>query len=167
MFARRADATPRGRVRPLRHAGPVSPTPVRIPSAAEAESALGVPVAGRPIEACLAAAANRAAYGESDPCALAGAVLWSVARSHPLDDGNKRASLVLADLVLAANGRRLEGAEEEFVQLAARAAAGLVDEGTLPARVAALVAEGAPSATFVARHPGVIRRLRDDDYSLP
>lgn len=140
--------------------------PVRIPTAAEAEIALGIPVAGRPIEACLAAAANRAAYGETDPCALAGAVLWSVARSHPLNDGNKRASLVLADLVLAANGRRLRGAEEELVQLAARAAAGLVDEGAVPARVAALSEEGASTAPFAARHPEVIRRLRDDDYSL-
>lgn len=97
-------------------------TPVRIPSAAEAETALGIPVAGRPIEASLAAA-NRAAYGETDP----------------------------SDLVL----------------LAARAAAGRIDEGSVPEAVATLVARGAPASPFGARHPAVIRRLRDDDYVLP
>lgn len=142
-------------------------TPVRIPSAAEAERALGIPVAGRPIEASLAAAANRAAYGETDPSVLAAAVLWSVARSHPLNDGNKRASLVLADLVLAANGHRLDGADEDLVLLAARAAAGRIDEGSVPEAVATLVARGAPASPFGARHPEVIRRLRDDDYVLP
>lgn len=67
--------------------------PVRIPSLAEVEAALGVPVAAHAIEGCVAAAANRAAYGETDAGALAAASLWSLARSHPLNDGNKRASL--------------------------------------------------------------------------
>jgi death-on-curing protein len=133
---------------------------------AEAETALGVPVVGRPIEACLAAAANRAAYGESDPVALAAAALWSVARSHPLNDGNKRASLSLADLVLAANGLRLEGVEEDLVQLSARAAAGTVDEAWVRSEVAMLAVTGAPASSFAARYPEVIRRLRDDDYAL-
>jgi death on curing protein len=138
-----------------------------VPSAAEAEAVLdGIPVAGRPIEQSLVAAANRAAYGETDPARLAGATLWSVARMHPLADGNKRVSLVLADLVLAASGRRLEGPEEDLVQLAARAAAHAVDEEWVASEIARLSVHGAPSQPFAVREPTVIRRLADDDYRL-
>lgn len=141
--------------------------PVRLPSATEAEAALGLPVAGRPIERALVAAANRAAYGEEDVARLAAATLWSVARSHPLNDGNKRASLTLADLVLRANGRHLAGPEEDLVQLAARAAAHLVEEEWVAGEVARLSALGAPEEPLAAREPAVIRRLADDDYELP
>lgn len=138
----------------------------RLPDAGDAQAALGVPVAGRPIEAALAAARNRAAYGERDPAALAAGVLWSIARSHPLADGNKRASLVLADLVLGANGRHLGGPEEDLVQLAARAAAGLDDEAAIEARVAALTRDGSQATSFAEREPVVMRRLEDDLYEL-
>lgn len=131
------------------------------------EATLGVPVAGRAIEGCVAAAANRAAYGETDPAALAAASLWSVARSHPLNDGNKRASLSLADLILAANGRHLDGSEEDLVQLAAQAAAGRGGEAWVAAEVARLAKDGAPAVPFADRQQEVIRRLRDDDYLLP
>jgi len=47
----------------------------------------------------------------------AAAMLDSANRLHPLVDGNKRLSLVLADVFYAMNGRRLESGQDEMVEL--------------------------------------------------
>lgn len=48
------------------------------------------------LKSALARARNQGADGEVDPCALAAAYAYGVARNHPFTDGNKRTAWVLA-----------------------------------------------------------------------
>lgn len=113
--------------------------------------------------------------GECDLGHLAGAVVWSVNRAHVLIDGNKRASLILADAFLVANGHHLSGDEARLVVLAAGAAGhplspdllqvhdggeGVrVNEATVRSLTAGLVSAGTPSEPFARRHSGVLEEL--------
>ncbi|GFM28651.1 type II toxin-antitoxin system death-on-curing family toxin [Novosphingobium sp. PY1] len=110
----------------------VSPEPVWI----EAELALAIhdrqlaehggPIGLRDasaLESALARPRNQWAYGETDPCSLAAAYAFGLARNHPFADGNKRTAWVLARLFLALNDVQIaftpEGAIEMVLQLAA------------------------------------------------
>lgn len=113
--------------------------------------------------------------GEHDLGQLAGAVVWAVNRAHVLIDGNKRASLILADAFLAANGCRFLGDEPRLVALAAGAAGhplsadllrvndggeGVrVNETTVRSLTVGLVSAGASSESFAERHPAVLGEL--------
>lgn len=115
---------------------------------------------GATLDAALARPHQLHAYqGEEDPVALAGCLLWAVTRAHALIDGNKRASIVLADEMLAANGRHLEGHDDDLVALALDAAAGSISEQTLVERMRVLARPGQPPARFEDRYPDVIARL--------
>lgn len=110
----------------------VSPEPVWI----EAELALAIhdrqlaehggPIGLRDasaLESTLARPRNQWAYGETDPCSLAAAYAFGLARNQPFADGNKRTAWVLARLFLALNDVQIaftpEGAIEMVLQLAA------------------------------------------------
>lgn len=94
-----------------------------------------------------------------DPCKLAGSLLWAVTRAHALTDGNKRASIILADLFLRENGLRLEGEDDALYALAYDAAASSVSESTIRYRLSKLTVEGGHVDSFELRYPDVIHRL--------
>ena len=103
---------------------------------------------------------RRAHYeGEQDLACLAAALLWAVTRAHALVDGNKRASVVLADEFLALNGHHLAGAADTLYQLIYTAAAGRSNEAELAAGLRTCLAAGVPERPFAARYPDVIERL--------
>jgi death-on-curing protein len=129
---------------------------------AEVELAPWVPLlrAGASLESALEA--PRWAFtieGERDPARLAAKLLWAVTRQHALLDGNKRASICLADRFLALNGLHLEGADDELYWTAYDAAAGAADFELTAKRLALLVSAGAPAEPFELRYPDVIDRL--------
>ena len=82
-------------------------------------------------ESALARALNRWSYGEGDPCALAAAYAFGIARNHPFVDGNKRTAWVMARLFLRLNGRVLEFAEREAIATMLALAAGELSEDEL------------------------------------
>ena len=117
-------------------------------------------LAGKSLEPAVVAARQLHAYaGEGDLAALAARLLHRVNEIHALVDGNKRASVVLADRFLALNGHRIEGTEDELVELVWDVAANRVGEQATVERLRRLIAEGAPDAPFDERYPGVIERL--------
>jgi hypothetical protein len=140
---------------------------VAVPSAVDAEDALWVDVAGRPIGDALIVAADLVEEGETDAALVAASAFWWIVRERPLVDGNKRAALAMADLVLSVNDRHLGGTEEELVQLAARTAAGLVDLDWVDEEFRRLTMPDAPEEVFLERELEVIRRLGEDEYTLP
>ena len=75
------------------------------------------------LESALARPRNQFAYGEVSITRLAASYAFGVSRNHPFLDGNKRSSLVVAELFLALNGVDLTANDAEcvteFVQLAA------------------------------------------------
>lgn len=76
------------------------------------------------LESALARSRNRWAYGETDPCVLAAAYAFGLARNHPFTDGNKRTAWVLARLFLALNGVSMRFTAEDAVVAVMRLAAG-------------------------------------------
>jgi death on curing protein len=78
---------------------------------------------GRPV--------NQWAYGEDDPCALAAAYTFGVARNHPFIDGNKRTAWVLARLFLRLNGAAIAFAPEDAIATMLALAAGELPEEAL------------------------------------
>lgn len=115
---------------------------------------------GASLESALERPARLVAYGgEQDPVVLAAGLLWGITRAHALLDGNKRASIVLADELLVANSLRLEGPEDDLYLLAYDAAAGTSDEAQVLERMRALVRPGAAANGFASRYPRVIERL--------
>ena len=83
------------------------------------------------LESALARPLNRWGYGEDDPCALAAAYAFGIARNHPFVDGNKRTAWVMARLFLRLNGCGLEFAEREAVATVLALAAGELSEDEL------------------------------------
>jgi len=59
---------------------------------------------------------------------LAAAYAYGICKNHPFIDGNKRTSLVVAELFLALNGLALESADVECVMVWQKLAAGEMDE---------------------------------------
>jgi death-on-curing protein len=81
------------------------------------------------LESALARPVNRWVYGEDDPCALAAAYAFGVARNHPFVDGNKRTAWVLARLFLAVNDVRIAFTPEDAIQtMLALSAGDLIEE---------------------------------------
>ena len=66
---------------------------------------------------------NQFAYGEHSLARLAASYAFGISRNHPFLDGNKRTSLVAAELFLVLNGLELTSNDTEtaatFLQLAA------------------------------------------------
>lgn len=94
---------------------------------AEHGGGMGVRDAGM-LDSALARPINRWTYGEDDPCALAAAYAFGIARNHPFVDGNKRTAWVLARLFLALNGVALRFAPEDAIGMMLALAAGELSE---------------------------------------
>ncbi|MEO5597042.1 MAG: type II toxin-antitoxin system death-on-curing family toxin [Novosphingobium sp.] len=86
---------------------------------------------GGALESALARPINQWTYGEDDPCALAAAFAFGVARNHPFSDGNKRTAWVLARLFLALNGLRIAFEPEDAIRTVLALAAGELSETEL------------------------------------
>jgi death on curing protein len=97
---------------------------------AEHGGGVGVRDAGV-LESALARPRNRWAYGEDDPCALAAAYAFGVARNHPFVDGNKRTAWVLARLFLKLNGIGIAFAPDVAIRTVLALAAGELTEQEL------------------------------------
>ena len=76
------------------------------------------------LESALARPRNSYAYGERSLPALAASVAFGIARNQPCLDGNKRTSLVVAELFLELNGLELVASDEECVATFLALAAG-------------------------------------------
>ena len=75
------------------------------------------------LESALARPQNQFAYGEQSIARLAASYAFGISRNHPFLDGNKRTSLVVAELFLDLNGFELFATDAQcvttFLQLAA------------------------------------------------
>jgi death on curing protein len=83
------------------------------------------------LTSALARPVNQWAYGEYDPCALAAAYAFGLARNHPFTDGNKRTAWVVANLFLDLNGLDLRFDERDAIHTVEALAAGELSEEEL------------------------------------
>lgn len=83
------------------------------------------------LESALARPRNQFAYGESSLTRLAASYAFGVSRNHPFLDGNKRTSLVAAELFLELNGLELSASDAESVATFLGLAASELTEDTL------------------------------------
>ncbi|MCC2307695.1 type II toxin-antitoxin system death-on-curing family toxin [Cellulomonas chengniuliangii] len=88
-------------------------------------------------------AGDRDAY--PDLVTKAAALLHSLARNHPLLDGNKRLALAGTIVFLGVNGARMTATNDEAYDLVMQVAAGTLDDVTVIAnRLRPLIAEPPP-----------------------
>lgn len=83
------------------------------------------------LDSALARPVNKAAYEESDAADLAAAYAYGITRDHPFLDGNKRTSLVLAELFLALNGLALAASDADCLETFMALADGALSETDL------------------------------------
>jgi death-on-curing protein len=83
------------------------------------------------LESALARARNLAAYETPTVVEMAAAYAFGIARNHPFTDGNKRTSLVAAELFLDLNGYELIADDLSCVMTWLALAAGDLSEGEL------------------------------------
>jgi death-on-curing protein len=74
---------------------------------------------------------NQLAYGEHSLARLAASYAFGISRNHPFLDGNKRTSLVVAELFLVLNGLELTSNDTETVATFLQLAAGELTEEAL------------------------------------
>ncbi|WP_216331120.1 type II toxin-antitoxin system death-on-curing family toxin [Agrobacterium deltaense] len=80
------------------------------------------------LESALHRPINKAGYGADDPCELAAAYLFGLARNHAFIDGNKRIAIVAAGVFLMENGYMIETDEATLYTFVLNVAAGEIDE---------------------------------------
>ncbi len=85
------------------------------------------------LESALARPINRAAYETCDAADLAASCAYGIARNHPFVDGNKRTSLVVAELFLALNGYTVEASDADCLETVMALADGALSEPELAA----------------------------------
>ena len=83
------------------------------------------------LESALARPRNRHAYAKGSIAELAASYAAGISRDHPFIDGNKRTSLVVAELFLEMNGKVLTAPHDECVLAFVQLAAGTVSESEL------------------------------------
>lgn len=83
------------------------------------------------LESALARPRNQFTYGEASMARLAASYAFGISRNHPFLDGNKRTSLVVAELFLELNGHALTASDEECVATFLSLAAGNLTEDEL------------------------------------
>jgi death on curing protein len=83
------------------------------------------------LESALARPKNLFGYEAAGWSQLAGAYTFGICKNHPFVDGNKRTSLIVAELFLALNGQRLDATDVECVMVWQKLAAGEIDEPSL------------------------------------
>jgi death-on-curing protein len=89
------------------------------------------------LESAIARPRNQFAYGEQSLSHLAASYAFGISRNHPFLDGNKRTSLVVAELFLALNGSDLTATDTECVTTFLQLAAGELTEDELADWIAA------------------------------
>ena len=89
------------------------------------------------LESALTRPRNQFAYGETTIVRLAASYAFGISRNHPFLDGNKRTSLVVAELFLAFNGVELMATDLECVTAFLQFAAGDFTEEQLADWIAA------------------------------
>lgn len=80
------------------------------------------------LESALSRPKNLFGYEAAGLSQLAAAYAYGICRNHPFVDGNKRTSLVVAELFLALNGQALDATDVECVMVWQKLAAGELDE---------------------------------------
>ena len=83
------------------------------------------------LESALSRPQNQFAYGEHALPRLAAGYAFGISRNHPFLDGNKRTSLVVAELFLVLNGFGLTATDAECVTTFLQLAAGDLTEDQL------------------------------------
>jgi len=89
------------------------------------------------LESAMARPQNQFAYGEHSLPRLAASYAFGISRDHPFLDGNKRTSLVVAELLLDLNGLELASTDAECVTTFLQFAAGDLTEEELAEWIAA------------------------------
>ncbi len=89
------------------------------------------------LESAMARPKNQFAYGEHALHRLAASYASGISRNHPFLDGNKRTSLVVAELFLELNGLELTASDAECVTTFLALAAGDLSEDELTEWIAA------------------------------
>lgn len=89
------------------------------------------------LESALARPQNQFAYGEHALPRLAASYAFGISRNHPFLDGNKRTSLVVAELFPDLNGLELTASDTECVTTFLALAAGDLTEDQLAEWIAA------------------------------
>jgi death-on-curing protein len=83
------------------------------------------------LASALARPINRWGYGEDDPCSLAAAYAFGIARNHAFADGNKRTAWIAARLFLRLNGVELAFTDHDAIATVLALAAGELSEDEL------------------------------------
>ena len=83
------------------------------------------------LESAMARPQNQFACGEHSIARLAASYAFGISRNHPFLDGNKRTSLVVAELFLDLNGLELTASDAECVTTFLQLAAGEITEAEL------------------------------------
>lgn len=89
------------------------------------------------LESSLARPRNQHACGQASIAHLAASYAFGISRNHPFLDGNKRTSLVVAELFLELNGLRLTASDAECVATFLALAAGDLSEDELAGWISA------------------------------
>lgn len=89
------------------------------------------------LESALDRPRNQFAYGEASLTRLAASFAFGLSRNHPFLDGNKRTSLVVAELFLDLNGFELTATDDQCVTAFLQLAAGDLSEDQLAEWIAA------------------------------
>lgn len=83
------------------------------------------------LESAMSRPINKHGYGEDDPCALAAAYAYGIARNHPFADGNKRTAWVMARLFLRMNDIVVAFDKAEAIRIMLALASGELEEAAL------------------------------------
>ena len=89
------------------------------------------------LESALARPRNQFSHGETSITRLAASYAFGISRNHPFLDGNKRTSLVVAELFLGLNGYELTATDAQCVTTFLALAAGDLTEEKLAEWIAA------------------------------
>ena len=89
------------------------------------------------LESALARPRNQFSYGEASIARLAASYAFGLSRNHPFLDGNKRTSLVVAELFLELNGTELTATDAQCVTTFLALAAGELGEDQFAGWIAA------------------------------
>lgn len=83
------------------------------------------------LESAMSRPVNKFGYGETEPCALAAAYAFGIARNHPFADGNKRTAWVMARLFLKLNHVEIAFDKADAIRTMLALAAGDLSEEAL------------------------------------
>ena len=83
------------------------------------------------LESALSRPRSQFAYGETALTRLAASYAFGISRNHPFLDGNKRTSLVVAELFLELNGCELTASDAQCITTFLQLAAGDLSEDQL------------------------------------